>query len=212
MLGVGFPASLPMASRCSSLLSMAAFGGLATIGVSTLGVSLSIVERVFPMFSVGLIYVLESASVLRLRVKCHTEAHLLQIWRVFPASRLVVSWLGIYLPASCLMASRGFPWPDLEFWVVARSASIGSHSRLVCANYGILCRHRAAAGRCATVVPCGFRGLFLVGFSVLSWCRDARRRFSSVVYFASLGSCLQERDLESASRQYASRLVVMSVC
>jgi hypothetical protein len=41
--------------------------------------------------------------------------------------------LGVGLPALSLTASRGFSWPDLEFYVVARSASVfrrrvGSHA------------------------------------------------------------------------------------
>jgi hypothetical protein len=32
--------------------------------------------------------------------------------------------LVVGLPASCLVSSRVFSWPDLEFWVVVVSASL----------------------------------------------------------------------------------------
>jgi hypothetical protein len=113
-------------------LIFAKYVAVATIGVPTLGVGLS---QSLHMTSRGLYW-----PHLRFGVGVAT------IGACFPSSYQIsrgsstlnlasfrgVATLGFGLPASCLKASRGFSWPNLEFWVVARSASVfrrrvGSH-------------------------------------------------------------------------------------
>jgi hypothetical protein len=100
--------------------------------------------------------------------------------------------LGVDLPASCLMASRGLIWNSESSHARRQFPGVVSDRipRLIYAKY-VLCRHcgdwrLGAAHRCGRIVPYGFWRLFLALFSVLSrrrvdTCRDARRLFVSVV-------------------------------
>jgi hypothetical protein len=110
--------------------------------------------------------------------------------------------LGFGLPGSCLVASRDFSLPGLEFCVVVgRSASVsgvvsGRIPGLVYDNYRVLCQRCDTPRRFASIVLYLFPKLFLAWFGVLCRRRESRnyamRLFFSVVCCGFRSSCSPE--------------------
>jgi hypothetical protein len=182
-LSVGFPTSCPTAFRGSSSLNVLHFGGIATIGIPTLGAGLSkSLHTAFRRFF--WLHWRFGVVVATLAVGFPTW-HMSSPGSSTPnmSSFCGVAALGVGFPASCLMASVFFS--EMEFCVVACSASVfwrrvGSHHLFSTLNM---------------VINIGVATLF-VGFP--SSCRVASRGLSCLVW------CCESASGRAASRRSAS--------